>query len=48
LAETELINKTVQITPEQQKWLEEHEGISFSGWVREKLWELMKKEKESK
>lgn len=44
MVETEFVNKTVQITKEQQKWLEDHEGISFSGWVREKLWELIEKD----
>lgn len=45
MAENNFVNKTVQITQEQQKWLENNEWMNFSGWVREKLQELIEEEK---
>ena len=37
-----LIQTGVFITKEQHKWLQEHDTINFSGFVREKLDELIK------
>lgn len=41
-AEEKLVQTGVFITESQQKWLQEHNGINFSGWVREKLGEMIK------
>jgi len=36
--------KVVSIREEQDRWLKEHKSINFSGFVQEKLDELIEKE----
>lgn len=40
----EMKPKFVTIREDQNEWLKEHRSINFSGFVQEKLDELMKKE----
>jgi len=43
-----LTSKTIKISIEHEKWLESHPEINFSEWVREKIEESIRKEKNSK
>ena len=43
-----LTSKTIKISIEHEKWIESHPEINFSEWVREKIEESIRKEKNSK
>lgn len=40
--EEETVNKTIVILKRQDQWLEKHQGINLSGWIREQLDKLIK------